>query len=780
MCQDKSFVNATLECDVISAVDLYKSDGSIVSAGHVPTTVLPRGAPAEGCVVGAVQLLLTHSKRPSPSQSCRLTRSQAASKGDSDRLNWRVTGTRNHERSQTGSQHRPRTRVHAVPLSEASPELSKVLADQHQYQHTRDDEPVEQPPRSLTTLRGTSGGHTLTYDELVLLFRRFQGSVKGTLQYAGPLMKLLDVPSWSSVSKKLLDLFDKLERRQTVNFEKELMQHADSQSGQISHEQLIECLSTLFHKLGITARPGELRMICQRFHTSLNHVRDICQFCRTETNRRQWEVAGRKLRVIAQKAAVMGANLEQLLARYDTDGDGYISKTCFREFLKESATRFGKLTLVDLHTLVKHFSRAHRKFDNYQSVDSEFAVSLEEVCSYMGLKYIGNIPSKIRQCLGNSPEDTTSLTSSEMSKKLIRLLIDHTRSSYLSSLILEDIEHVFSVIGVYSNLTHKDVRDSLKVHCMTKLSSSAHNLSARLVLQYLNLPVISASAEGEASYSLGYSNSEDDDKSISASRTRFKPRQDLTAKEILIRELHPVAAPDGGIKALLAFLDSDRDGCIELKSLVRQLRRENVFDCVDEYEAIKLLKRHCSVDDDDRLSVHQLLKFVSNDEEVACDDVEYAVDVDHEMRDDLVKSTAATTTVPEYEFSRDPEIHTLEKKLRSLGHFVAKKGVDVESLLKAHDPKDSGLIRRTDFIQVVSSLGLYILEKGKVMDAARGSVNGDSDLRQLQQQQVRRLKNDSDRWSHNSARLARQFVMGAGDADIIYTNSGLKVSVESK
>ena len=51
--------------------------------------------------------------------------------------------------------------------------------------------------------------HTLSYDKVVILFRRFQGSLRGTVQYLGGLLKLLDVPSYSVAVKKLLKSFSR-------------------------------------------------------------------------------------------------------------------------------------------------------------------------------------------------------------------------------------------------------------------------------------------------------------------------------------------------------------------------------------------------------------------------------------------------------------------------------------------------------------------------------------------------------------------------------------------
>lgn len=72
------------------------------------------------------------------------------------------------------------------------------------------------------------------------------------------------------------------------------------------------------------------------------------------------------------------------------------------------------------------------------------------------------------------------------------------------------------------------------------------------------------------------------------------------------------------------------------------------------------------------------------------------------------------------------------------------------------------MIRRTELIEVLSKLGLYILEKGKVMDAASGDGSS-TDMRQQQQAQVHRLKGRGGAYANNSARAARALVMHSDD-----------------
>jgi hypothetical protein len=67
----------------------------------------------------------------------------------------------------------------------------------------------------------------------------------------------------------------------------------------------------------------------------------------------------------------------------------------------------------------------------------------------------------------------------------------------------------------------------------------------------------------------------------------------------------------------------------------------------------------------------------------------------------------------DYEFSKNIETKRLEKKIRTFGRILSKKGtIDIELLFKNYDPKQTGFIQRSDFIEVLSKIGMYILEKG--------------------------------------------------------------------
>ena len=77
------------------------------------------------------------------------------------------------------NRHRPRVSVRARPLSENAPELNQAL-QAHRGEEGRS-------MRSLTSMRGGENERTLTYDDVAILFKRFQGPLKGTVQYSGML-----------------------------------------------------------------------------------------------------------------------------------------------------------------------------------------------------------------------------------------------------------------------------------------------------------------------------------------------------------------------------------------------------------------------------------------------------------------------------------------------------------------------------------------------------------------------------------------------------------------
>ncbi len=215
--QGQRTVKHVIECDVIN------SEAASDCQGGVSTSVVADGGPVAGDVVGSVQVLLSnYGQQGSGAATGSSPAAKEQERNVSDGFNWRAFGV--EDRHTAVSSHRPRNCTRARPLSESSPQLSKVL------QSVRDASASDHggaSSRSLTTLRGSSGACTLTYDEVSVLFKRFQGRSKGTVQYAGDLMTLLDLPSWAVAGRKLLEAFERIGGRAIVEKVRRFRHFAD-------------------------------------------------------------------------------------------------------------------------------------------------------------------------------------------------------------------------------------------------------------------------------------------------------------------------------------------------------------------------------------------------------------------------------------------------------------------------------------------------------------------------------------------------------------------------
>jgi hypothetical protein len=188
MRQGRSSSKITLECDILN------HDLSVVTDKHgLPTSVMVDGQAPLGLVVGSLSIIASNVGAEGP----KVKRKEQPFMEHG--LNWRTSVAPGKVISK-----RPKNSVRARPLSESAPDLQQVLED---YRHSNDSKPSAM--KSLSAIRGNEGLATLTYDEVISLFKRFKGTATGTVQYEGPLLKLLDVPSWSAAIRKLIKMFKK-------------------------------------------------------------------------------------------------------------------------------------------------------------------------------------------------------------------------------------------------------------------------------------------------------------------------------------------------------------------------------------------------------------------------------------------------------------------------------------------------------------------------------------------------------------------------------------------
>jgi hypothetical protein len=97
--------------------------------------------------------------------------------------------------------------------------------------------------------------------------------------------------------------------------------------------------------------------------------------------------ATHRLRLAAQRAALDGSDVEQLLAELDSDGSHYITTSQFKKFLQTLAPN---LSPKDTNLCCRHFSRrpAHKAAGAEVEVERG-TVSLKEVMAFLGGEYVG-------------------------------------------------------------------------------------------------------------------------------------------------------------------------------------------------------------------------------------------------------------------------------------------------------------------------------------------------------------------------------------------------------
>ncbi len=210
--QGKGTVKHVIECDVVHADMDADCDGGISSC------VVADGGPVSGAVVGAVQVIVSNYGQTGKGV-CQTVSSRDVRSAEDEDFNWRTLGGEEEEQTDTVTGRkaagRPRHCTRARPLSESSPQLSlalKGVRDSAGGDHVSSSASM----RSLTTVRGGGSRCTLTYDEVSVLFKRFQGIGKGMVQYAGDLMLLLDLPSWALALRRLVAAYRRFGGRVAV------------------------------------------------------------------------------------------------------------------------------------------------------------------------------------------------------------------------------------------------------------------------------------------------------------------------------------------------------------------------------------------------------------------------------------------------------------------------------------------------------------------------------------------------------------------------------------
>lgn len=463
--QGKSVVKHAIECDVINA------DIGANNQGGISTCVVADGGPVSGSVVGAVQVIISNYGQKGSGKVPLLT--DTAISGAADSFNWRAYGVENSAPN-SGGPNRPKNCVRARPLSEGAPQLGKVLQE---VRGAADHHHGGSSMRSLTATRGAPGACTLTYDEVAVLFKRFQGVSKGTVQYAGDFMTLLDMPSWTVASRKLIKAFELYGSRSVV--EKEMLRHSDANS-RLDEKDIESFLRVLFDKTRIICRPEDYQLIAARFvaegQNGVATVPQIMSFCEGESDRQKWAQVSRRFRAAVQSAYIDGEDVEQRLAEHDTNGEHFIGKEKFLQFL-EWLSSFGKhITNDDIKLCCRHFSRSPGR-------DAPAVVSLREFMAFVGKEYVGNLQVRIQKHVQRSGKHNVKAIMGLLDKASGSSSARGPRGGKVQSYSYADVEEMFRELGVFSEISHEQVLSVLKNMDFRKNGK----LSLKQILNFLNV-----------------------------------------------------------------------------------------------------------------------------------------------------------------------------------------------------------------------------------------------------------------------------------------------------
>lgn len=531
MRQGQPMSKCVIECDVINS-EMYSQ-----SHGGVTSSIITEGGPLSGTVVGSVHIIMSNFGQPGRAESKKsnqATSFKSNNQSPVDGLNWRALGVENNANVANVSKNRPKYSVRAKPLSESAPELSQALQN-----HRNSVDGINGPSiRSLTATRGSDNSNTLTYDEVISLFKRFQGTIKGTIQYNGALLSLLDVPSWNMSSKKLMKAYQ-LSSSNQIELEKELLRYSDTKE-MINSANLQEYFRVLLERNGIPFRNEELAILAHKFTKDDNgHVRanEVISYCRGESDRQEWSSVSKRVRRIAQKCIITGVNLEQMLEDKDTNGDNFISCKNLKDFLL-TIRKYGKLSEKDIDVTVKYLSNTNSNSGEERPRND--SVSLHEVMAFLGKQYQVNKDSQLKKLLVE--KDNT------ISDKNIEIFRSNDRSDK-GVLSFDEIETSLASIGVYRELTHDQVNLVLK-----KLEK---NNKINLIDLFKRL---------------GVSNITSNNNNNSNSNHSSNNAEGLL--RLLLEKIQKNGLP---VEDIFRHFDSDGDGVVSEDELLEGLEKLNIF-----------------------------------------------------------------------------------------------------------------------------------------------------------------------------------------------------------
>ena len=432
-----------------------------------------------------------------------------------------------------------------------------------------------------------------------------------------------------------------------------------------------------------------------------------------------------------------------LIKSFDQNGDGKVSTQEFCEFFKK------RICNLNLSKTKKKSDKLVERFINLLVLSQEKGLTLEKIFQHFDKDHGGSLSNEeLFSAIKSLPHF------SNFDEKDVRILVEVIDKDGKNDISFKEFEEFVeknkkSLKNNYSGQNMKsDWLSKIKSLFKTSLS---HGLSTEQLFSYLDSNKngkITISEFENALKSLPHfktikhsdmielvkflDKNEKGEISISDfadllldtdQHNSFDNRDNNNIREMFTRHIRRISQLDGSVAGLLAFLDKDEDGLISKDSLYRLLSRENIFDSIKRADIDKLIE---PISSNENIDIALLLRLI---EDPNFDPIIHPSKENN--TDDL------STDLDEYDFSKNPEIRTTEKKLRAIGRILSNKGVNIEDLFKQYDTRNSGMIRRSDFIDILSKSGFFILEKGKAFEE---ELKNSDDVSQLQKAQISKLK----------------------------------------
>jgi len=244
----------------------------------------------------------------------------------------------------------------------------------------------------------------VTYDEVLRMVRRFKNG-RGRVEYAGPLLALLEAPNVKALEKQLIRVLTKAEGKGT-SLDRAFAYFDADGGGTVSVIELEDALRALGCFRGTNS--GAVSLVLQRFdvdkdgvislHEFISYIRKKQALAKPPPGRVGGPVKGvdgkvagsalqARVKAILLQAESLGVSVVDAFQAFDGDGSGALDEDEFAAGLYSLGT-FAKLPRKEVSD-----------FFRLRDVDNSGAIELDELLRFMGRDYLDHVVLKLTAIL---------------------------------------------------------------------------------------------------------------------------------------------------------------------------------------------------------------------------------------------------------------------------------------------------------------------------------------------------------------------------------------------